>query len=148
MSGRPSISLNKILSGHTVSASAPCRIDSGGTWDIKAMALPFTGIRPTTVNIALNIRTSVKILPYSDGKVKISSLGFPEGKVFSADRLPFVPPFGIFLAAVSYYGLHGIEISIESQAPVQSALGGSSTALVALLKASFILSHSQASKNS
>ena len=135
MTTRPSISLNKMLSGHAVSASAPCRIDSGGTWDIKAMALPFTGIRPTTVNIALNLRTSVEILPYSDGKVKISSLGYPEGKVFSSDRLPFVPPFGIFLAAVSYFGIHGIEIRIKSRVPVQSALGGSSTALVALIKA-------------
>jgi len=116
-------------------ASAPCRIDAGGTWDIKAMALPFERLRPITVNIALDLRTSVVLSPYKDGWVKISSDGFLPGESFSKDQLPLTPPFGLFFAAASYFDAHGMAIEIRSQSPVKSALGGSSTALVALIKA-------------
>jgi len=128
-------SLRDLLTRHQVVASAPCRIDAGGTWDIKAMALPFERLRPNTVNIALNLRTSVVLSPYKDGWVKISSDGFLRGKSFSKDQLPLTPPFGLFFAAVSYFDVHGMAVEIRSQSPVKSALGGSSTALVALIKA-------------
>ncbi|MBW2285838.1 MAG: galactokinase, partial [Deltaproteobacteria bacterium] len=45
-------SIRKLLEKETISASAPSRVDSGGTWDIKGMALPLEGIGPVTVNIA------------------------------------------------------------------------------------------------
>jgi len=128
-------STQRMLGEHPVEASAPCRIDSGGTWDIKAMALPLAGIEPATVNMALDLRTSVVLTPCDPGWVKISSEGFPGGEAFPVDRLPFLPPFGLFFAAVSHFGFHGIEVHIRSKAPVKSALGGSSTALVALIKA-------------
>jgi len=118
-----------------VAASAPCRIDSGGTWDIKALALPFEWMQPATVNMALTLRTKVALYPYEPGMVKISSTGFNRPEIFPADRLPFDTRFRLFFAAVSYFGLHGIEVRIDSQSPVRSALGGSSTALVALIKA-------------
>jgi D-glycero-alpha-D-manno-heptose-7-phosphate kinase len=129
------ISVKKILEQDHFSVSAPCRIDSGGTWDIKAMALPFDAIKPVTVNIALNLRTTVELLPFEDKYIKISSQGFDFAQVFSIKDLPLTPPFGLFCAAVSCFGLHGLEIRIRSQSPVKSALGGSSTALAALVKA-------------
>lgn len=128
-------SLKRLLSKNPVEASAPCRIDSGGTWDIKAMALPLEGIEPTTINIALTLRTSVALYPYEEGMVKISSEGFGRSEIFSKDLLPYNGPFGLFFSAVSYFDFHGLEVRIRSQSPVKSALGGSSTALVALIKA-------------
>ena len=128
------ISIREVLKDSQIKASAPCRIDAGGTWDIKAMALPFEDISPTTVNIALNLRTEVHVKPFDDNKIKISSEGF-EPRIFSISELSFEPPYGIFLAAVRFFGFHAAEINIISKAPVQSALGGSSTALVALIKA-------------
>jgi len=129
------IPVNDLLAQRPVEASAPCRIDSGGTWDIKALALPFEAIQPTTVNIALTLRTSAGLHSYKDGKVKISSTGFAQPEIFSMDRLSFDSPFGLFFAAISFFGFHGLEVKIDSQSPVRSALGGSSTALVALIKA-------------
>ena len=117
-----------------IKVSAPCRIDAGGTWDIKAMALPFEEISPTTVNIALSLRTYVKISPFDENYVKISSKGF-DTKIFPISDLSFDPPYGLFLAAVRHFGFHGLEININSTSPIQSGLGGSSTALVALIKA-------------
>lgn len=129
------IQVTDFLARHPVSASAPCRIDSGGTWDIKALALPYEGIQPTTVNMALTLRTFVSLHPYDPGLIKIGSGGFDEAEVFPAEKAPFDTRFGLFFAAVSYFGFHGLEVRINSQSPVRSALGGSSTALVALIKA-------------
>jgi D-glycero-alpha-D-manno-heptose-7-phosphate kinase len=98
------------------------------------MALPLERVSPTTVNIALTLRTHVTLSPFDDGWVRISSQGYPESETCRTDELSFQPPFGLFLAAISHFGVHGVQVHISSQSPVRSALGGSSTALVALLK--------------
>jgi D-glycero-alpha-D-manno-heptose-7-phosphate kinase len=67
--------------------------------------------------------------------VKVTSEGFPEGISCNSLNIRLSGPFSIFFAAVSYFGFTGLEIKISSESPVKSALGGSSTALVALLKA-------------
>jgi len=129
------ILIKDFLSKQPVVASAPCRIDTGGTWDIKALALPLEAIQPMTVNIALTLRTRASLHPYEAGQVKISSVGFAKPEIFPVDSLPFDSRFGLFFAAVSFFGFHGLEVRIDSQSPVRSALGGSSTALVALIRA-------------
>ncbi len=128
-------SLSSFLKVQPIEVSAPCRIDSGGTWDIKALSLPLERIVPTTVNIALNLRTTVSLYPYKNNWIKISSDGFKHEEAFHKSRLPFNSPFGLFFAAISYFGFHSVEVRIGSQSPVKSALGGSSTALVALITA-------------
>jgi D-glycero-alpha-D-manno-heptose-7-phosphate kinase len=110
-------------------------VDSGGTWDIRSMALPMQTIEPVTLNIALSLRTRVTLVPFEDGKVKVSSEGFADTDAHDFKTLPFDSPFGLFYAAVSYFGLHGLEVRIASDSPAKAALGGSSTALVALIKA-------------
>ena len=133
---RPIIqSIKELLEKQPIEASAPCRIDSGGTWDIRALALPFEKIKPVTVNIALNLRTHVTLAPFEDGKVKLLSKGFSHGEMYPFENLPFNSHFGLFFAAVSHFGFHGLQVQIKSDSPVKSALGGSSTALIALLKA-------------
>jgi len=125
----------KILERRTVEASAPCRVDSGGTWDIRSMALPMQAMEPVTLNIALSLRTRVVLLPLEDGMVKVSSEGFSDTGAYDFKTVPFDSPFGLFYAAVSYFGFHGLEIRIASDSPAKAALGGSSTALVALIRA-------------
>lgn len=128
-------SARRILSDHPVCASAPCRIDSGGTWDIRALAMPLRNTVPTTVNAALDLRTLVRLLPFDEGMIKVSSSGFRKEESAEAGSAPFDSTYGLFFAAVSHFGFHGIEVRIESSSPVQSAMGGSSTAIVALLRA-------------
>lgn len=133
-------SVKKILEEKPIEVSAPCRVDSGGTWDIKAMSLPFEHIEPVTVNIALTLRTRISLSPFREGYIKITSEGFKDIGAYSIKKsLPLNTPFGLFLAAVCYFGFHGLEVKIASDSPVRSALGGSSTALVALLMALSIL---------
>jgi galactokinase/mevalonate kinase-like predicted kinase len=128
-------SARKMLENRRVEASAPCRVDSGGTWDIRSMALPMEAIEPVTLNIALSLRTRVDLLPFEDGMVKVSSEGFPDPGAHEFKTLPFDSSFGLFYAAISYFGYHGLEVRIASDSPSKAALGGSSTALVALIKA-------------
>jgi D-glycero-alpha-D-manno-heptose-7-phosphate kinase len=127
--------VDHILEQAAIEASAPCRIDCGGTWDIKALALPLEEMVPTTINMALTLRTFVTLSPHEPGVVKISSRGFHKEETHPAAALPFSSPFGLFLGAISHFGFHGLTVDIESQSPVRSALGGSSTALVALIQA-------------
>ena len=126
--------INKFLEHHPITASAPCRIDSGGTWDIKALALPLENIKPLTLNIALNLRTSVTLLPYKPGWVKISSDNFNISEEYQFQEAPFNSQFGIFFAVLSFFNFHGLEVVIKSTSPVKAGLGGSSTATVAAVK--------------
>ena len=128
-------SLRKILENNPIETSAPCRIDSGGTWDIKTMALPLQKIEPVTINIALNLRTWVTLSPFKKNWIRVSSEGFSRTEEYLQKNMPFNSPFGLFFSAISHFDIQGIHIHIRSDSPVRSALGGSSTALVALIKA-------------
>jgi len=128
-------SAREILEDRSIEASAPCRIDSGGTWDIKSLALPFEHVKPVTLNIALNLRTWITLSPHKKGRVKVVSQGFAASEEYPFQGLRLTSPFNIFFAAVVYFGYHGLEVHIKSDSPPKSGLGGSSTALVALIKA-------------
>jgi D-glycero-alpha-D-manno-heptose-7-phosphate kinase len=111
-------------------------VDAGGTWDIKALSLPLEAFDPATLNIALDMRTTVELAPFTDGWVKVSSPGVsPGGESYPLEAATFAPPLGIFFAAVSWFAFHGLEVRIRSASPLRAALGGSSTALTALIKA-------------
>jgi D-glycero-alpha-D-manno-heptose-7-phosphate kinase len=91
---------------------------------------------PNTLNIALSLRTRVLLLPFEDGMVKVSSEGFPDAPAHDYKTLPLdEASFGLFHAAISYFGLHSLEVRIASDSPAKAGLGGSSTALAALIKA-------------
>ena len=128
-------SLHALLRNGPVEASAPCRIDAFGTWDIKALALPFERHGPLTVNAALNMRTHVRLHPFRDGRVRVLSEGFAQPRTARVEQLPLRSSFGLFFAAAAYFGFHGVDIRVRSESPVKSGLGGSSTALVALIQA-------------
>ena len=106
----------------------------GGTLDIATFYYPLRHLSPCTFNIALGLRTQVRVRPYTRGMIKISSRGFKEAR-FSADAAPFDHPLGLMFAAAAYFNVQGIHIDIESQSPPRSALGGSSVAAVALVAA-------------
>ena len=126
--------LRKILESAPIEASAPCRIDMGGTLDISTFSYPLRHLEPCTFNIALELRTRVRLMPYTKGRIKISSRGFKDAQ-FSADAAPFDHPLGLMFATAAYFNARGIHIDIESQSPPRSALGGSSVAAVALVAA-------------
>ena len=117
-----------------VRASVPCRVDFGGTLDISTFFLALAAHSPSTFNIALDLRTCVTLTPYRPGQVKISSRGF-ETAEFERGNAPFNHPMGLMFSVVNYFDGHGVHVHIESSSPPKSALGGSSSAAVAMISA-------------
>ena len=128
------VKINPIVSAHRVRASAPCRVDMGGTLDLATFYLPLQAARPATFNLALDLRTTVTLAPHPGPGVRISSRGF-EAAEFRTAEAPFDHPMGLFFAVAAHYDLEGLGIRIESASPPRSALGGSSVAAVALIGA-------------
>lgn len=124
----------KILAAGSVEASAPCRIDMGGTLDISTFYYPLRYLLPCTFNIAMDLRTKVRLLPYEKGMIKVSSKGFKTAK-YPIDQTPFNHPLGLVFAIAVYFWAGGVHIIIDSSSPPRSALGGSSAAAVALIGA-------------
>jgi D-glycero-alpha-D-manno-heptose-7-phosphate kinase len=131
--------ISKILETQPIEASAPCRIDMGGTLDIPIFYYPLRRLSPCTFNIALEHRTRVRLLPYTGDVVKISSGGFEDAE-FPLGSAPFNHPLGLMFATAAYFNAGGVHIEIESKSPPRSALGGSSSATVALVAAFLRLS--------
>ncbi len=117
-----------------VTASAPCRIDMGGTLDIRTFYWPLSWLKPCTINMALDMRTTVRLLPYKPDYIKVSSRGFDSAEM-PIHSVPFSHPLGLIFAVAYYFRAGGLHIEIESASPPRSALGGSSVAAVALITA-------------
>lgn len=124
--------IRDILAQETVEASAPCRIDMGGTLDLSTFYRPLRHLEPCTFNLALDMRTRVRLAPGPAGKLKISSRGF-EGVEVDARHAPFDHPLGLMMAVALFFKADGVHIDIQSASPPRSALGGSSVAAVALV---------------
>ncbi len=131
--------IRKILENHRISASAPCRIDMGGTLDIPTFFLPLQHLDPCTLNVALDLRTRVSLQPAARGRVRVTSRGFDPAE-YGLDTAPFNSPLGLIFAVAAYFGVDGLHIEIDSASPPKSALGGSSVAAVALVAALSALS--------
>ncbi|MCF8024203.1 MAG: galactokinase [Desulfobacteraceae bacterium] len=126
--------VRQILEQKRIAASSPCRIDMGGTLDISSLFYPLAYLRPCTFNIALNMRTRVSLHAFTPGWIRVNSKGFDPAE-YPIEEMPFDHPLGLMFAVAAYFGIDGISIEIESASPPRSALGGSSSAAVALVAA-------------
>jgi len=129
-----SVNLKRYLESESVETSAPCRIDMGGTLDISTFYYPLRHLNPSTFNIAIDLRTHIRLLPYDAPLVKVSSKGFA-GAEYPVDSAPFDHPMGLIFAIAAYFQAEGVHIQIDSTSPPRSGLGGSSVAAVALIAA-------------
>jgi D-glycero-alpha-D-manno-heptose-7-phosphate kinase len=122
----------------TVKARSPVRVDlAGGTLDFWPL-YSFLGTC-TTVNVAVHILTSAKIVERSDRKlvVKIKDLQY-EGEFASlADFMKCEDPeLKLVQAHVQFWNPgRGFELTTESESPVGGGLGGSSSLSISLIKA-------------
>jgi D-glycero-alpha-D-manno-heptose-7-phosphate kinase len=126
--------IGPLLDSHPIDASAPCRIDFGGTLDISSFHYPLRHLAPSTVNIALDRRTTVSLRPTRDHRIHVSSAGFADA-AFNPSDAPYDHPLGLMFAVADYFNASGVHIHIDSSSPPKSGLGGSSVAAVALIAA-------------
>jgi D-glycero-alpha-D-manno-heptose-7-phosphate kinase len=128
------LDLKPVLEQEIVEASAPCRVDMGGTLDIPPLYLSLGHLAPCVFNIAVNLRTRVRLFPYRRGWVKISSAGF-SSQEFRTEEMPFTAPLGLMFAVAAHFNVSGVQVDIDSTSPPRSGLGGSSVAAVAMIAA-------------
>ncbi|MDL2268593.1 galactokinase [Desulfosarcina sp. OttesenSCG-928-A07] len=134
--------LADLLEHRPVTVSAPCRIDFGGTLDLGSFYCALRRHSPITVNIALNQRTMVRLLPEEGDRIRISSRGISDmatgpgsDHVFESGGSAYDHPLGLMAVIVDYFGARGVHVDIDSASPPRSGLGGSSVAAVALIAA-------------
>lgn len=135
---RPAVDWRRLVEAQPVSVSAPCRVDMGGTLDIRTFSYPLQAVGPLTLNVALDLRTTTTIRPHARGRIRVDSRGFRPAD-FPADAAPFRHPLGLIFAVAAFFQAEGLAIAIRSDSPPRSALGGSSTAAAALTAAFFEL---------
>ena len=126
--------IGSLLDRRPIDASAPCRIDFGGTLDISSFHYPLRHMAPSTVNIALDRRTTVRLHPNTGDQVRISSAGLAEAEYYPSTA-PYDHPLGLMFAVADYFQASGVHIDIQSTSPPRSGLGGSSVAAVAVIAA-------------
>lgn len=110
-------------------ASAPLRVDCGGIVDVPLLATYFARERPVTVNVALDLRVHVRVFADAPGVVRV------EDEAFAPGDAPLSGRFGTFFALCAHWGVDGVRLSIRSEGPPRSGLGGSSCAAVAAVAA-------------
>jgi D-glycero-alpha-D-manno-heptose-7-phosphate kinase len=113
-----------------VSASAPGRIDCGGTWDLVPLALPFASCDPSTVNITLSLRTTVTVSAHDEGRVLVRAPGLPDEDWPLRDA-PYSSPLAAYFLLAQHVNVAGIRLTVTSDIPPRSGLGGSAAAIVA-----------------
>ncbi len=128
------MNFNPIIQKKTIHTSVPCRVDFGGTLDISTFFMPLAHLNPATLNLALDLRTHIRLFPWEPGRIKISSLGFNSIERDRNER-GLDNPMGLMFAVAQFFNAHGIHIKIESTSPPRSALGGSSSAATAIIAA-------------
>ncbi|PIE62028.1 MAG: galactokinase [Desulfobacterales bacterium] len=128
------MNFSTILEETGIHTSVPCRVDFGGTLDISTFYLSMSHLRPATFNIALDLRTHVRLRPWHPGRIKISSKGFETIERSRTDH-NLENPMGLMVAVARYFNAHGVHIDINSTSPPRSALGGSSSAATAVIGA-------------
>ena len=129
----PATYFGSVLKEGEIVASAPCRLDVGGTWDLKAFALLYRHIYPTTTNIALSLRTRLGLRPYKESWIRISDTTSSEECCIN--DMHFHTRFGLLFAIVSHFNVHGMEIQLSYEAPPKSGLGGSGVLAVVTIAA-------------
>jgi len=125
--------LGEILEGKEIIASAPCRLDVSGTWDLKAFALLYEHIPPATTNMALSPRTYVHLKPFKEKWIRISDDTASEE--YRIDDIHFDTTFRLLFAVASHFNVHGLEIQLHYEAPPRSGLGGSGVLAITTIAA-------------
>lgn len=116
-----------------IRSKAPTRIDlAGGTIDIWPLYLFHHGA--VTVNVAINLYASVKLIQSDSKKIIIESKDQKKKiETSSIHKLPFVKDLHLIVELIRFYSpAKGFHLITDCAAPAGSGIGGSSSLNIAL----------------
>lgn len=127
-------SLSQVLKDRKVVSKAPGRVDLGGGIDHRIISLLCHSEKLATFNIAVKLYTTITLESYKKGYLYIDSdkIG---SKEFSSSSLCFNDKFSLVTAILSFFRVDGVKVSIKTEFPPMSGLGGSGSLSVALITA-------------
>lgn len=132
--GQNFFSLSQILKDKKVTSKAPGRVDLGGGIDHRIISLLCHSDNLATFNIAVKLYTKITLESYKDGFLYIDSDKIGSKEVI-ADKPCFNDKFALVVAIASFFKVSGVKISIQTDFPPMSGLGGSGSLSVALISA-------------
>ena len=124
--------LSQLLKNNRIVTSAPGRVDLGGGIDHRIISLVCQSENLKTFNIAVKLYTQVILEPYKEGFIYINSdkLG---SKEYESSKPQFNDKYSLISAITKYFNIDGVKISIQTEFPPMSGLGGSGSLSVALI---------------
>jgi D-glycero-alpha-D-manno-heptose-7-phosphate kinase len=128
------IDLREVLRGRVITASAPSRLDCGGTLDLRPLALQLERIKPSTATIAISLRTIATLRAGAHNTVVIESSGIGREEM-DVESLPLTGPFSLLNAIIHHFGITGFQLLVHSDVPIGSGLGGSGAVAVTVIAA-------------
>jgi D-glycero-alpha-D-manno-heptose-7-phosphate kinase len=128
------VDIRGVLHERSVIASAPCRLDCGGTLDLPPLALQLEKSEPSTVTIAISLRTTATLRAGVNDTVIVesSSIGREE---MAVESLPLTGPFALVNAIIHHFCITGFQLVLHSDVPLGSGLGGSGVVAVVVIAA-------------
>ncbi len=128
------ICLSQVLKDKKIIASSPGRVDLGGGIDHRIISLICHTEKLKTFNIAVKLYTTVTLESYKPGFVVINSdkIGF---KKYPSSQPQFNDNYALVSAITNFFNISGVKISIKTEFPPMSGLGGSGSLSVALISA-------------
>src|SRR6266478_2463384 len=115
------IDIRRVLRERSITASAPSRLDCGGTLDLLPLALQLEKWRPGTVTIAISLRTTATLRAGANDTVVVesSSIGREE---MALESLPLTGPFALVNSIIHHFRITGFQLVLHSDVPLGSGL--------------------------
>jgi D-glycero-alpha-D-manno-heptose-7-phosphate kinase len=124
--------LSKSLKNIKITTQAPGRVDLGGGIDHRIISLISHSSNLVTFNIAVKLYTKITLESYKEGLILIDSDKIGSKEII-ANNPVFNDKFALVIAIASFFKVNGVKISIKTEFPPMSGLGGSGSLSVALI---------------
>lgn len=126
--------LSQVLKNKKIIASSPGRVDLGGGIDHRIISLICHTEKLKTFNIAIQLYTTITLESYKPGYILINSdkIG---SKEYQSSQPQFNDKYALVSAITNFFNVDGVKISIKTEFPPMSGLGGSGALSVALIVA-------------
>ena len=129
--------LSQVLKNKKIIVKAPGRVDLGGGIDHRIISLICQDNDLSTFNIAIKLYTHITLESYKKNFILIDSDKVGQ-KEISSSNSQFNDKFGLIAAIARFFNVDGVKITIKTEFPPMSGLGGSGSLGVALISA-FVL---------